>query len=549
MPRNPPAARLASSPTIDRTLTFWPDGWHVTTAVMLGAAVYVLAHMLVRLPFSDVIAVDWVGETVYAQTFDWGQTPKYPPLPAWALWVVHQVTGPGVLSTLIVKYTVLWTAFVAYFFAARRVLAHDGWAVLATLCLLLLFQVAWNVHEGVTHTVFLILAAPLTLLAFLRAGDAQTVGDSLLAYAGVGLAVGIGALSKQAYFAGLAALVMAMLLQPGFRQILLSWKILIAVFVTCAVSGPHYVWALTSGFDFGGAASATLARPGLDGVAAQVLSGLWSSVRAPLLFLSPLLPLLLLTLPRAFAPRNLLHPGTHGVRGADPVRLVRDTLLFGILVLAVPVIFAGVAHYGERWMHPLMLLGPIYLIAVLRAARPTVRQVRGFMWVIACLTLVALGWRLAGFVYPSQVTCGKCRLEVPYADLAGKVQEMGFTDGTILAGDEHIAGNMRTHFPKTRVVALNYGYYDPPPRAGEHVAEQGGEAGPVGQCLVIWRGQDRQATAVIPAAALRYSSLEGLPDDARVEAYSLPHGHSFLPDDYKVSQFAAVLMPAAGRCR
>ncbi|MGD1935541.1 MAG: glycosyltransferase family 39 protein [Candidatus Phaeomarinobacter sp.] len=541
MPRNLPAGRHASAPLIDKTLQIWPGGWTASLAVMVGAAVYMLAHMLVRLPFSDVIAVDWVGETVYAQTLDWGQTPKYPPLPAWALWLVHQVTGPGVLSTLVVKYAVLWAAFVAYFSASRRVLAHDGWAVLATLSLLLLFQVAWNAHEGVTHTIFLTLAAPLTLLAILRARDAKTSGEGVAAYALVGLAVAIGALSKQAYFAGLAALVLAMLLQPGYRRVLLSCQILISGVVAAALAGPHYVWALTSGFDFGGAASATLARPGLDSVTAQVLSGLWSSIRAPLLFLSPLVPLALLLMPRAFAPRNLAHPGTHGVAGADPVRLVRDTLLFGVAVLIVPVLVAGVAHYGERWMHPLMLLGPIYLVAMIRAVRPTTWQVRAFIWIMFALTLIALGWRLAGFVAPSPVTCGKCRLEVPYSDLADSVKDLGFADGTLLAGDEHIAGNMRTYFPHVRVVALNYGYYDPPQRETD-LAD-------AGQCLVVWRTRQSAATTVIPPAALSYAGLIGLPEEASVEAYSLPHAHGSGDGANEVSHFAAMLMPGVGRCR
>ena len=540
MPRISSAARHASSPLIDRALKIWPDGWDGRLAVMVGAALYVLAHMLVRLPFSDVIAVDWVGETVYAQTLDWGQTPKYPPLPAWALWLVHQVTGPGVLSTLIVKYAVLWAAFVVYFLAARRVLAHDGWAVLATLSLLLLFQIAWNAHEGVTHTIFLTLAAPLTLLAVLRAADATSAGQSVAAYALIGLAVAVGALSKQAYFAGLAALFFAMLLQPGYRRLLFSWKVLIAAAVTLGLAGPHYVWALTSGFDFGGAASATLARPGLEGIAEQVLSGLWSSIRAPLLFLSPLVPLALLVMPRAFAPKNLMHPGMHGAAGADPVRLVRDTLLFGIIVLIVPVLIAGVAHYGERWMHPLMLPGPIYLVAAIRSARPALRQVRTFMWIIFALTFIALGWRLAGFAAPSQLTCGKCRLEVPYGALADRLEGMGFAGGTLLAGDEHIAGNMRTHFPQARVVALNYGYYDPPQR---------GTGADDSQCLVVWRTPQRGATTVVPSAALSYAGLAHLPEGARVEAYSLPHGHGGEQDGGKASQFAAVLMPGAGRCR
>ncbi|MEQ8747414.1 glycosyltransferase family 39 protein [Pyruvatibacter sp.] len=525
-----------STVNYDQVLHLWPRGMSALQAVAWGTLAYVVAHTLVRILFSDVIAVDWVGETVYAQTLDWGQTPKYPPLPAWVLWAVHQVTGPSVLSTLIVKYAVLWAAFVVYFLAARKVLANDGWAVLATLCVLLIFQVAWNAHEGVTHTIFLILAAPLTLLAVLRAAD--TGEHRWVAYVALGVAVAIGALSKQAYFAGLVALGLAMLLQPRFRAVVFDWRILIAGATCTMLAGPHYIWALSSGFDYGAAASATLGQPGVENVLAQVSAGLISSIQAPVLFLSPLLPVLLLTFPRAFGWGNLVHPGTHGVPGGDPVRLVRDTVLFGIVVLIVPVLVAGVAHYGERWMHPLMLLAPIYLVAMIRAMHPSPARLRLFVGIVFAVTALALGWRLAGFVNPSPLTCGKCRLEVPYAALAKGVAEMGFAGGTILAGDEHIAGNMRTHFPDARVVALNYDYYDPP--ENDALA---------GQCLVIWRPSAGQSTAVVPAAAFSYAGLSRLPDAAQARAFRLAHGHAFKPDDYQVSQFAAVLMPASGRCR
>ena len=533
MPRSRPASAHAIGTRYDRLLHVWPEGWSAFAAVCVFAAVYVIAHMLVRLPFTDVIAVDWVGETVYAQTIDWGQTPKYPPLPAWLLWAVHQVTGPGALSTLIVKYAALWGAFVAYFLAARRVLKHDGWAVLATLSVLLLFQVAWNAHEGVTHTIFLTLAAPLTLLAVLRA-EAR---NDLLSYAGLGVAIAIGALAKQAYFAGFAALVLAMLVQPGFRRVLINPRIIGTLLVAAALAVPHYYWAFTSGFDFSRAASSTLARPELGGVAIQILSGLWSSIRAPLLFLMPLLPVLLLIFPQAFRPSNILHPGGHGAVGADPVRLVRDATLAGILVLAIPVLVAGVAHYGERWMHPLMLWAPIYLIAMVRAVRPSARRLSLFMGVVLAVTLLALGWRLAGFVAPSKLTCGKCRLAEPYTALADGLAELGFAGGTVLAGDEHIAGNLRTHFPDARVVALNYGYYDPPQRPDRAA----------GQCLVVWRSGAREGTAVIPPAALAYAGVTGLPEGALVQAFRLPKLRASGPE--ASSRFAAVLMPAAGRCR
>lgn len=519
----------------DRVLTIWPQRFTAAQAAVWAIALYCVFHAGLRLAFSDVIAVDWVAHTLEVQSLDLYQNPKYPPAPAWALWLVTQVTGPGAFSTLFVKYVTLGLAYVAYFFAARRVLRHDGWAVFATLAILALYQLGWNVHEGMSHTLFLILAAPVTLLALLEVQERPR----LLAYILFGAAVGLGALGKQSYFAGLAALLTAALLQPGYRRALLDRRIALSVAVALAMALPHYVAVFASGYDFAGAAAGTLARPGLDDWGAQVLAGLTSTVVAPLLFLSPLLPILVLAAPRAFAPGNLAHPGQHGVAGADPVRLIRDMLLAALVILAVPVLVAGVAHYGERWMHPVMLMAPVYFTAVLRAAHVPPARVRALVWVFAGLAVLVAGWRVAGFVYPGENTCGRCRLEVPYADLADRLAQAGFRGGTILAGDEHIAGNLRTHFPDARMVSLTYDYYDPPAAPPDAM----------GQCLVVWRTLDRAPTAVVPPRALAYAQLSGIPDAARVFTVSLPHGHPFRPDDYAVSRFAAVLMDASGRCR
>ena len=540
-----PSRPGAFSNPYDRVLNIWPERFTAVQAVVVAIIGYCLVHAGLRLAFSDVIAVDWVAHTLEVQSLDLYQNPKYPPAPAWALWLVTQVTGPGAFPTLIVKYVTLALAYVAYFFAARRVLRHDGWAVFATLSILALYQLGWNVHEGMSHTLFLILAAPVTLLAFLE----LHARPRLVAYVWFGAAIGLGALGKQSYFAGLAALLAAAAMQPGYRRALLNPRIAVSVAIALAMALPHYVAVFSSGYDFAGAASATLSRPGLGDWGAQVLAGLTSVVVAPLLFLSPLLPLMVLIAPRAFAFANLRHPGGHGVPGADPVRLVRDALLAGLVILAVPVLVAGVAHYGERWMHPVMLLAPIWFTAGVRAAHPPPARVKALLWTFIALGALVLGWRAASFIYPDEATCGRCRLEVPYKELASRLTETGFTGGTILAGDEHIAGNLRTHFPGARIVSLTYDYYDPPPAVRDVAAEAAEAAEAAGQCLVVWRTQDREATALVPPKALAYAGLSGIPETAKVFAFSLPHGHLFRPDDYAVSRFAGVLMDGSGPCR
>ncbi len=534
MPPETTAFQAPPAGPYDRVLRIWPDRLTALKAVAWGMLAYVAAHALLRLAFSDVIAVDWVVHTFEAQSLDLGQNPKYPPLPAWALWFVQLVTGPGALATLVIKYAVMWATVVAYFFAARRVLAHDGWAALCAFSLLLIFQIGWNAHEGVTHTQFLTLAMPLTLIAVLRMAEGRRLGDYVL----FGCAVALGALSKQAYFAGLGALLAGMVAQRGYRAVLLDWRMGLAALAAVVLAGPHYYWALTSGFDFGAAASTTLADPGITNALEGIGQGLLSAFVAPLLFLSPLLPLVLVAVPRAFRPGNVAHPGAHGRSGADPVQLVRDTLIAALAIMVVPVFVAGVTHYGERWMHPLMVLAPIYLVAMVRASHPTPGQVRAIWVMIIVVSVIAFAWRAAGFVYPDRSTCGKCRLDVPYGALADELRDFGFAGGTIIGADEHIAGNLRAQLPEARIVVPRFAYYDPP------LADDAN-----GQCLIVWRVGDGETTTRVPGNALAYAGLSGIPEEAQVHVVAVPHRALLRADGYDVSRFAAVLMDGRGRCR
>ena len=76
---------------------------------------------------------------------------KQPPLYEWMLWSVQRVTGPTLPSFLLFKYGLLTATFGFLYLVAKRIFTDQRWAAtLAALSPLMLYQIGWNLHEGVT---------------------------------------------------------------------------------------------------------------------------------------------------------------------------------------------------------------------------------------------------------------------------------------------------------------------------------------------------------------------------------------------------------------
>jgi hypothetical protein len=67
------------------------------------------------------------------------------------------------------------------------------------------------------------------------------------------------------------------------------------------------------------------------------------------------------------------------------------------------------------------------------------------------------------------------RLHLPIAEVAARIRATGFQRGTVVAGDTFLGGNLRLHFPDSRILT--------PALAGIAVPAPPGP----GQCLVAWR--------------------------------------------------------------
>jgi 4-amino-4-deoxy-L-arabinose transferase-like glycosyltransferase len=89
-----------------------------------------------------------------------------------------------------------------------------------------IYVFAYYSHHDLTHTTALAAMAALAWYVFVRLTEAPTLGW----YLALGAVFGLGLLGKWNFVMLAAALPLACLVRPGFRSLVLTWKICRAQF-------------------------------------------------------------------------------------------------------------------------------------------------------------------------------------------------------------------------------------------------------------------------------------------------------------------------------
>jgi hypothetical protein len=497
------------------------SGWRGFLAVVAG---YVLFHFALRLALSPTIGVDDVMEAIFAQNLQWTYQPRQPPLYTWLLFASFKVFGVGVAAAAFVRYGLLAAGYLFFYLAARRMFADRKLALAAALSPSLIYAIGYGVHLGFTNTVLLTAACAATFYALLRVFQDGQTGD----YAALGLALGLGLLSKWGYPVFAGALLVAALLQAPSRRRLADRRIAITLAVAIAIFAPFVVEGF-SGSAFGHVFTGTMRKGGQAPYLPGVASGLETLVISVTMFLAPLWICAIAVFPKAVtAPRRT--PATGEV---DLRRLFEHFFLVMLVILLAGVFVARVSYFKSRWMHPVLILFPFYFFRLVEDAGYSSRRLRLWAGALALAAAAVLAALLAQGLWGAPY-CGKCRLQKPYPELAREIGARGFSGGTVVAGDEHIAGNFRAVFPGSRVAASVYSFYVPP----------GPAADAAGQCLVVWDATAAPEPPPSLAPFLENSFGVTLPNVA-AQSVEAPYRRG----DPRRLKLDYVILPGAAGCR
>ncbi len=436
-------------------------GFHV------GLGLYLVVLFAFKAYLFPGSSEDDAEQLFYAQTLAWGYKPTQPPLYTWLVLASQQVFGVSVAAVAFVKFALLYLLYALIYRSAAIVLGDRRLAVLAALSLLGIYYLAWDSVLNFSHTVLVAAMCVFTLLAVLRLDHRDGLAD----YGLLGIAIGLGLISKYNFGLFLIPLAVACLSQPDLRTKLFSNKGLLALALAAAVAGPHFFWALTEPGGFAAVSHKNIVpvdhveRSYFEGAAAGTLDAAWGIVN----FVSPLIVLYLVFFPRAFRPL-----GTTDTASARHRRLFEVMFLTFAALLLLGIVLFQITAVRNHWMVVLVPF-PIYMMARVQATAPAPGRLRGFAGLMAVLA-VAVAVGVLGRYTTGPGYCRKCNFFIAYADLASELRQAGFQGGTIVSYDypNQVGGNLRAHFPDSRVASWRYRPFTGPARDGG------------GTCLLIW---------------------------------------------------------------
>ena len=462
--------------------------------VWLLLLAYIALVFAVRVLLLPAASQDDAEQLVFAQTLAGGYNPSQPPLYTWLVRLSEGIFGPTILAVAAVKFACLGLIYVFLYLTAREVFGNRPGdrldAALAGLSPLALYYVAFDALFNYSNTMVMAAACAGTLYALVRVEKS----GSTLAYGGLGLAVGLGLMSKYGYGVFIAALIVACLAEPAFRARLLSVRLLLSLAVAVLVCLPHLIWLVGGGVDLAGALEARLSGVDEGGYLVRVGTGLVKLGNAVISFLFPLFIVWLVLFPRAWRRLPDVPPGS-----AKYKRLFEVFFIAAVALIAAGIVIFGITRVRNHYMF-ILLAAPIYFFIRVRAAGvgDLPRQIFAVFLGVATVAFVTIVF--ARFLSGPQLS-KKPYFNVPYAALAQQIRAGGFTRGTIVAGFRRyqIGGNFRVHFPGSRVLSTKYPYYVPPTPASSSRVSPGK---PAGQCLLVW---DASYGAAVPPSLRDYA--------------------------------------------
>ncbi len=408
--------------------------------------------MLLRGYFSPTLSTDDMFENVFVQQLRLGYQVRQPPLYEWMLFGFQKIFGPTIWSFLTLKYLLLLCFALFIYGVARQAINDSKLTALAVYSYVALYQIGFNLHEGVTHTAVLLAASAATVYFFLRFLKNGTLGTAIF----LGITVGLGMLSKHSYVLVPASVFLAALSDGYWRARLRFPLLIVAGVVAAAVYSPYIYWVISGEQPLIGSAYCD-ARWRAGDWLRQILTGELRLLLSVLGFSVPFLPVVLL----AFFPslyrgekREVIDPVTQAAG-----RLLQRALFFALGLAFIGVVLSGAQYIKERHMYPVLLLLPIVMFYQISLRRYSTRSVVVYSSVLALLVAVVFGVRIAGFLAPDKNMCGGyCRHMKPFYKLGEqlKAQFPETERATIISLDEYTGGNLRVSLPEARHIIHSF---------------------------------------------------------------------------------------------
>lgn len=410
-------------------------------------AAYFVLQVGVRLATSHSLDLDEAEQAFRSQWLAAGYGPQ-PPFYNWLQYTVFQFTGVSLAALSVTKNFLLFMSYLLYGLTARLVLRDKALVAIATLGLLTIPQMAFEMQRDLTHTVAVFFSASVFFYGFVRSLKQPSLSSYLIA----GIGIGFGLLAKYNFAILPAAALLAALADTRMRQRIFDWRLVLTAAVALIIILPHLFW-LKDNLDF--ATARTLEKMTASGHAsygAQVAMGISSLALAIVSFAGLTVAVFALV----FGKRLLL-----ALTSSSEWTRLFERMMFvfaaGILLL---IVFGGAAGIKDRWLVPMLFTVPLYFCLKIEATGvETGKAFRRFMPVVAVI-MIGVPAALYGSVATARFSGHYERLNTPYSRMLETLRGQA-EPAAILAGDSLLAGNLMQDIPGVPIVSMDYPGFKP----------------------------------------------------------------------------------------
>lgn len=424
------------------------------TSPLTWLLAWATAATVARVLLSSAVMWDQAEQLVWTQSLAWGYGPQ-PPLYTWLQWGVNALLGPSVLALAVVKHALMVLTFVFLYAAARQIMPRSS-AWLSALGIVWLPGMGWEVLRDLTHTVLVTCTVAATWWLLLR----QVQRPTRAGFAWLGLAMGVGVLSKYSYVLIAGAAVLAALSLPTPRRALLGRGWWLVPLVAALLVAPHAQWVLAHWDDATRSTVDKLRPPGVGVGWSALLSGLGDFFKVFVLGALPWAAMAAWAfgVPAWAGRADTEAPPAHAAPWA-PQLLLRYLLLIGAALLGM-VLFAGVAKLDGRWIHPMVLVLPMAAFAWRPGLGTQPRGVRRYLIAVAGMGLLVWTMSLLDPLIDAQ-RGREDRHNWPVAGLEAQLRAAGYDGHSPIIASRHIAGGLlRSRFPQAPVTVCDIELWD-----------------------------------------------------------------------------------------
>ncbi|PTQ73420.1 ArnT family glycosyltransferase [Celeribacter persicus] len=392
----------------------------VTRLFFLAITAYYVLQIVQRLAMGGGLEADDGEMLMMTPGMQWGYGPQLP-FYNWLQVGVFAILGKTLFGITFLKHFMLWATFALLFVGLRAWLPAKQ-AAIASLSLFLIPDIAWEAERITTHSNAMLAAISGTFAGFLWVMRTGRWRDWIW----LGLAVGIGGISKYNYWVVPAALVLVALTMPEPRKALRSPRALIVPVMAAAFCIGPYLWmqanarlAMASAHKFELDESPTALLP--EGVI-EYLGGLVALLMLPLIVAG-----VMHLLSRKASRNQNTAPWLPGL-------MLRMALLSMVVGLAV-VWFSGAGKVTTRWLLPIVI--PLVLAIYLTLAQRISRKATIAFTLSLALLAVGVFAGLAHDRYKDGA-----RRDFDFEGLAQHIEALKLPPDTVIVSGFYLGGNL-----------------------------------------------------------------------------------------------------------